>query len=307
MIKGLLFAAMATMRLAAISDNFDGKAGIAAIDLDTGQRIVFHENDSFPMASVCKVPVAIAFLQRVDRGEVSLDTQVTLGPDDFHAGASPIADEANGKPVKLALSRLFTHMVRDSDNSAVDYVLAHYVTPKEVNKAMRAIGVKNIDVDRAEGMIIGEILNEGDVIETRARWKKRMDSISQNELALGLHKFWRDQRDTATPVAVADLLAKLYRHEAGLKPESEEVLMKALRDTATGPDRIRAGIPSGAALAHKTGTMPGTLNDVGLITSPDGKHHIAIAVFTKWSRGTEVDRAKVVAAMTKAVYEELAK
>ena len=305
MMKGIFFAAIAAMRLAAITANFDGKAGVAALDLDTGQRITFHENDAFPMASVCKVPVAIAFLQRVDRGEVSLDTSITLGPADFHAGASIIADEAKGQPLTLTLGRLLTHMVRDSDNSAVDYLLAHYVSPREVTKALRGMGVKNVDVDRPEGMIIGEILNEGDVIETRDRYEKRMKSMPQIELATGLQKFWRDQRDLATPIAVAELFAKMHRHEIGLKPGSEAILMKALRDAAAGPDRIRAGIPNEATLAHKTGTMPGTLNDAGIITSPDGKHHIAIAIFTQWSRGTDADRAKVVAAIAKAVYDDL--
>src|SRR5205085_11273040 len=181
MVKGILFAALAAMKLVNIASNFDGRAGLAAIDLDTGQRINFRETDQFPMASVYKVPVAIALLQRVDRGEVSLDTSVTLGPDDFHAGASIIADKANGQPVTLTLSQLFTHMVRDSDNSAIDYVFAHYVAPKEVMSVLRAIGAKNIDVSRPEAMIIGEILNEGDVIETRARYAKRIKTLSPPE------------------------------------------------------------------------------------------------------------------------------
>ncbi len=305
MMKGIFFAALAALRLTAINKNFDGVAGLAAIDLDTGQRIVFHETEPFPMASVYKVPVGIAFLQRVDRGEVSLDTKVTLGPDDFHAGASIIADEAKGQPVTLTLGELFTHMVRDSDNSAVDYLFAHYVAPKEVMKVLYAIGVRGVDVSRPEAMIIGQMLNEGDVIETRERYAKRVKSISTPEQVEGLKKFWRDTRDNATPIAMADLYAKLYRHQVGLKPASEELLLKAMRDAAAGPDRIRAGIPADATLAHKTGTMPGTLNDGGIITSPDGKHHIAIAVFTKWSQGTEPDRAKVVAQMTKAVYDDL--
>ena len=307
MVKGIFFAALAAMKLVNIASNFDGRAGLAAIDLDTGQRINFRETDQFPMASVYKVPVAIALLQRVDRGEVSLDTSVTLGPDDFHAGASIIADKANGQPVTLTLGQLFTHMVRDSDNSAIEYVFAHYVAPKEVMSVLRAIGAKNIDVSRPEAMIIGEILNEGDVIETRARYATRFKTISTPEQVEGLKKFWRDPRDTATPTGMVDLMAKIYRHQVGLKPESEELLLKAMRETAAGPDRIRAGIPADAALAHKTGTMPGTLNDVGIITSPDGKHHIAIAVFTKWSQGSEPDRAKVVAAMTRAVYDDLTK
>jgi beta-lactamase class A len=307
MIRGIFFAAVAATKLASIAANFDGVVGIAAIDLDTGQRIVYHEIESFPLASSYKVPVAIAFLQRVDRGEVSLDTPVTLGPDDFHAGASVIADEAKGQPVTLTLRDLFVHMVRDSDNSAVDYIFAHYVSPKEVMKTLRAIGVKGVDVSRPEAMIIGEMLDEGDTIETRARYAERVKSISTSAQIEGLKRFWRDGRDTATPIGLADMYVKLYRHEVGLKPESEELLMKAMRETATGPDRIRAGIPADAALAHKTGTMPGTLNDAGIITTADGKHHIAIAVFTKWSQGAEADRAKVVAAMTRAVYEDLVK
>jgi beta-lactamase class A len=151
------------------------------------------------------------------------------------------------------------------------------------------------------------MLDEGDTIETRARYAERVKSISTSAQIEGLKRFWRDGRDTATPIGLADMYVKLYRHEVGLKPESEELLMKAMRETATGPDRIRAGIPADAALAHKTGTMPGTLNDAGIITTADGKHHIAIAVFTKWSQGAEADRAKVVAAMTRAVYEDLVK
>lgn len=306
-MKGIFLAAVAALRLTAITNNFDGKAGLMAIDLDTGQRITFRENDAFPMASVCKVPVAIALLQRVDRGELSLADKVTLGPDDFHAGASVIAHEAKGEPITLTLGRLVTHMVRDSDNSAVDYVLAHYVSPKEVTKALRDIGVRNVDVNRQEGMIIGQILNEGDVIETRTRYAARRKAMSDAETIEGIRKFWRDPRDMATPAGIADLLTKLHKHQVGLKPESEELLLKMMRDTGSGADRIRAAIPSDAALAHKTGTMPGTLNDAGIITSPDGKHHIVMAVFTKWSMGTDADRAKVLAAMAKAAYDGLTK
>jgi beta-lactamase class A len=181
------------------------------------------------------------------------------------------------------------------------------VSPKEVMKALKGIRVQNVDVSRQEGMIIGQILNEGDVIETRARYAKRTKSMSAADAAFGVQKFWHDPRDTATPNGLADLLVKLHKHQVGLKPESEELIMKLMRTTKSGADRIRAGIPAEAALAHKTGTMPGTLNDAGIITSPDGKHHIVIVVLTKWSRAQEAERAKVVAAMTKAAYDGLTK
>jgi beta-lactamase class A len=305
MIAGILLAAVAAVRLSAIAQNFDGKAGIAAIHLETGQRITFRANDNYPMASVYKVPIAVAFLQKVDRENISLDTKVTLGPEDFHAGHSPIAEEANGKPITVSLQRLVLLTVRDSDNSASDYILEHYVSPKEVMKAMKAIGVKGVDVSRPEGMIIGQILNLGDKVMTREEYAKRTKSITPDERSAGLGKFWRDPRDTASPNGLADLLVKIYRHQAGLSAKSEKLLLAAMTAATNAPDRLRAGIPAGSTLAHKTGTMPGTLNDVGIITSPDGKHHLVIVAMTKWSGGTESDRAKVVAAMTKAVYEEL--
>ena len=69
-----------------------------------------------------------------------------------------------------------------------------------------------------------------------------------------------------------------------------------------------AGLPEDVTIAHKTGTMPGTLNDVGIITSPDGRHHIAIAVFTKGAaRDQETRQEAVVAEIAGAVYAAFTK
>jgi beta-lactamase class A len=54
-------------------------------------------------------------------------------------------------------------------------------------------------------------------------------------------------------------------------------------------------------VAHKTGTMPGVRNDVAILTSADGKHHIAIAILTKGVTSTIDDAA--IAAVARIVYE----
>jgi len=79
--------------------------------------------------------------------------------------------------------------------------------------------------------------------------------------------------------------------------------MQTMLGTKTGPRRIVSVLPKGATFAHKTGTMPGTFNDVGIITSPDGKHHIAIAMFVKGSKSTEDE--KVIAKTAKRIYATL--
>lgn len=74
------------------------------------------------------------------------------------------------------------------------------------------------------------------------------------------------------------------------------------------PGRIKALIPEGTLVAHKTGTSDSrngvydACNDVGLITLPDGTH-VALSVFvSKSSEGYDNTR-KLIAELAKAVYD----
>jgi len=49
--------------------------------------------------------------------------------------------------------------------------------------------------------------------------------------------------------------------------------------------------------------MPGTSNDVAIVTSPDGKHHMAIAVFTKGSRQSDAEQDALVRDFARTAYE----
>jgi hypothetical protein len=52
--------------------------------------------------------------------------------------------------------------------------------------------------------------------------------------------------------------------------------------------------------------MPATSNDAGILTSPDGKTHIAIAIFAKGATSDYPTIDADVAAITRAVVEALA-
>ncbi len=72
----------------------------------------------------------------------------------------------------------------------------------------------------------------------------------------------------------------------------------AMTDTQTGLKRIKALLPAGAIVVHKTGTqytidgVNGGTNDVGIAISPDGKRHILIAVYLKGSTLADDGRGK---------------
>src|SRR6185369_8854220 len=125
----------------------------------------------------------------------------------------------------------------------------------------RGLGVRGISVNRTEKQMAADLKQPG-----------------------GVEKYAVDPRDTATPAAIIELLRVFHERHAMLSPESFEFAKKAMEETKTGANRMHLLIPAGATLAHKTGTMPGTVNDVGIITSPDGVNHIAIAIFVKGSK-----------------------
>src|SRR5579872_7538592 len=109
-------------------------------------------------------------------------------------------------------------------------------------------------------------------------------------------RFLKDERDTASPDAMTALLAKFERGEA-LKPVSTELLRDLMERSATGPNRLKGQLPAGTVVAHKTGTWgDAAMNDVGIITLPGGKGHVAIAVFTNRTKAG-VDPEQTIAEM----------
>src|SRR4051812_3067283 len=52
--------------LRAIERRTGGHMGIAAINVESGWRMVYRGDETYPMASVAKLPMALAFLRAVD-------------------------------------------------------------------------------------------------------------------------------------------------------------------------------------------------------------------------------------------------
>jgi beta-lactamase class A len=263
-----------------IASTLHAHVGYAAQDLDTGRTIARYANERFPMGSVYKLPIALELLHRVDRGELSLGHEYTLQPSDFSPGWSPIRDAAHGQPVTLTLGKLLDAMVADSDNSAADYIQGLVGGGAPITQRLRTLGIKGIRVDRTEKQMAHDIH------------------------AHGVDAYNADPRDTATPAAMVALLRKLYRREDGLTRASHDLLMHTL-ETSRNPRRIIVQLPPGTTVAHKTGSMPGVLNDAGIVTSPDGKHHLAIVIFVNRARPDTDAAGPVIESVAKQLYDEL--
>ena len=83
-------------------------------------------------------------------------------------------------------------------------------------------------------------------------------------------------------------------------------------ETSTGKNRIVKLLPPETIVAHKTGTsdakdgMTAAINDVGIITLPNGKH-IALAVFVTDAYADQTVLESIIARIAKAAFDEFNK
>jgi len=70
----------------------------------------------------------------------------------------------------------------------------------------------------------------------------------------------------------------------------------------TGGKRLKGMLPDSTPIAHKTGTIGGTVNDVGIITLPDASR-IVVVVFVKKSDRPVADRERAIAQVARAIYD----
>ncbi|HEX6161139.1 MAG TPA: class A beta-lactamase [Thermoanaerobaculia bacterium] len=262
----------------------DATIGFTAIHLESGERISVRGSEHFPMGSVYKFPIALAVLRRVDTGTLSLRRQVTIEPKDFAGGWSPIRDEANGKAVTYTVGELLEAMVKMSDNTASDALLELVGGPRAVTTRLAELGTSRVRVDRSEKQILAELMTDG--------YEERYGS---------------DVRDSATPDGMAGLLVAFWNGRDGLSRESHALLVRHMTESPTGERKLRAALPAGWTVAHKSGQMPRTSNDAGVLISPDGKQHIVIAIFSKNAKDAPALVDADLAAITRAVLERLAR
>jgi beta-lactamase class A len=93
-------------------------------------------------------------------------------------------------------------------------------------------------------------------------------------------------------------------------PQEGKNLLAIMAASQTGAKRIKAGVPAGSVVAHKTGTAADVLgtnpatNDIGIVTLPNGRR-FAIAVFVSGSDKPQGAREKAIADVARAAVEAL--
>ena len=178
-------------------------------------------------------------------------------------GRRSLDQQIGGRPARRHLEA----MIIKSDNLSTDIILRDLGGPKKVQEWLADNQIRGVRVDRNIARLLAD----------------RRDL--------------RDRRDSATPKAMVTLLQRL---DSGtlLKPTGRSYLLALMARCATGKNRMRALLPFGTHVEHKTGTLNGLTTDVGFITLPDGRR-LAIALFAR--HGT--NRPSVLASAARKIYD----
>ena len=103
----------------AIAARTDGVVGAAALRLDSGDLVSLRGDERFPLASVCKLPIAMAILAMVADGNLRLDQEIEIPRYDVVPSVSPIADRWLKDEKRFRLDEMIRLMIARSDNTAV--------------------------------------------------------------------------------------------------------------------------------------------------------------------------------------------
>lgn len=261
-------------RIAAMAEASKGRIGVAALDLSSGTKLDVLGDQLFPMASTSKIAIAATYLEGVDEGKWSLSSEWPLMIAVRSAPHSSIRAPVRPGNYLPAID-LIELMITRSSNPATDALLAAVGGPAAVNRWVKKAGVKDFQITRDIATLVRD---DGDV-----------DPASVI-----------DPRDSATPLAMIELLSGFYEGR-WLSPASRNVLLGAMGRTVTGKHRIPALMPPDARVAHKTGSLFNTSSDIGIIHAPDGRA-FAVAIYVT-GQGSRPNRERRIAEIARAIYD----
>lgn len=262
-------------RLKAICDGAQGYVGLSVIHIESGKRISINGKIQMPLYSVFKLPLAVAILKDVEENRLRVDQIIHVTPAEIVPG-TPENTALWVNPVDRTIAELIDVSIARSDNTSSDKLLQLAGGPQKVTERMRSLGFQNLDIH-----------------STISDYVKRREKVN-----------------TGAADDLANLLAQLHQGKI-LQPAQQNLLIGIMQRTITGMNRLRGNLPAGTVVADKTGSgerdaatqVAKATNDVGIITLPSGRGHLAIAVLVNESKLPHAAQEKLIADVARSAFD----
>ncbi|GAA4636330.1 serine hydrolase [Actinoallomurus vinaceus] len=236
-------------------------------DLYSGDEIGIEPDLEFPVASLVKIPLALATLERIRRGELDGTTRLLVGPGGVTA-PGPAGLSRFRHPAEIAVDDLLHLSMTVSDNTATD-ALFTLTPPAEVAAILQGLGVRGITVRHTIG----------DLAKTLAELLPREDVHLAHALAIEAGTTGRGHRIPQLDVTLAnsgsaraflDLLQVLWAPSKIDADVAERV--RGLMGDNMLRHRLAPDFSSDASRwSSKTGTLLNLRHEVGVVEHADGR------------------------------------
>jgi beta-lactamase class A len=291
-----------------LAEDFGEPVGIAVASVEDNWAVSVGGDRAYPQQSVSKLWVALATLDAIDRGELSLDTPLQMTPLDRSVFNQPLAHAIGDTGYWTTVQSLLRHAIVNSDNSANDRLIRH-LGIERVNQVLKAKGIQGIRLGADERNLQARIAGFAWRPEygEPSRFEQARSQIPRALREAAAEAYIADPADGATPLGMVQALAALQRGEL-MSSTSTEFMLKTMEAVRTGPRRLKGGLPAGWKAGHKTGTgqdLGGSsigINDVGVLTAPDGRAY-SVAVLIPRTHRPNQERLALMQAVSAAVVE----
>lgn len=250
-------------------------AGISIKGIESQDTLSINGDLRAPMMSVFKFHIALTVLDLVDQKKLKLNQKIFIKKEELLPNTwSPIREDFPEGNMELTLDELLRYTVSHSDNNGCDILLRLIGGTETVQKFINSQGIRDFTIKaNEEQMFIWENL----------------------------------YLNTTTPLATTELLEKFFEGKI-LKKKTTKYLYQIMVENSRGLTWMKAGLPTGTELAHRTGIsntneagLRVAMNNVGIVKLPNGKHFILSIYLTEITEEREVTE-KILADIASATY-----
>lgn len=228
-----------------------GEAAAVIWHLESGEKFSHRAQETFPTASLIKLPVMLEAYRQAGAGQLQLTDVVTLRETDKVPGSGILTPHFS-PGATFSLHDAIRLMMAWSDNTATNLVIDRIGLPA-TTRTMQSLGFP----------------------ETRLN-----SQVFRRDTSIDVPRSQRYGLGSTTAEEMATLLARLHRGELA----SAEATADMLDHLASCQDKVLFPryLPSGVLLRHKTGGVTGVRTDAGLLSGPGGT--VVLCVLTEKNR-----------------------
>lgn len=278
-----------------LAESFDGVVGVAAKDFGSGTRLKYNAETIFPTASTFKTALLYELYRQVDQGIIDPAMRITFEDRQRVPGSGVLQDLDAG--AMLTVKDIATLMIVVSDNAGTD-IIYDLIGRAPVAATLARLGMTqtHLPLDCWEILAGMQNLDPADPSLTYDDLKRSLDETEAPWENSALNE--TPENDISTPNDLLHLVETIHKGD-GLSAASRDAVIDILKRQKFA-ERIPALLPFGVQVAHKTGSIKGVRNDIGIVYA--GSTTYGIALMSKRAENG-VAATELLAKLSKVVYD----